>query len=95
LVYLAIESFEVLFVGGFEGPDVDAVGSLGAMVGGGGDPVAFGGDSDVAGGSGQFQERGLNYLREAGAGHQPTPHSPPKIIPSISFHFIFLHTIIN
>lgn len=84
--YLAIESFQVLFVGGFEGPNVDTVGSLGAMAGGGGDAVAFGGDSDVGGGSGQFQERRLNYLREAGAGHQPTPHFPPKPIPL--FHFI-------
>lgn len=51
---MAIKGFEVLFVGGFEGANVDAVGSRGALVRGGGDAVALGGDSDVAGGSGQF-----------------------------------------
>jgi len=94
LVYLAVESFEVLLVGGFEGPDVDAMGSLGASVGGGGDAEALGGDSDVRGGSGRFQERRLDALREAGAGHQPTPQFSPKPI-FLLIHFISLHTIIN
>jgi len=57
-------------------------------VGGGGDAEAFGGDSDVGGGSGQFQERRLDDLREAGGGHQPTPQFPPKpILLLISFNF--------
>ena len=40
---MGIKSFEGLFVGGFEGANVDAVGSLGALLGGGGDAVALGG----------------------------------------------------
>lgn len=70
---MAIESFESFFVGGFEGTDVDAVGSLGSVVGDGGYAVALRRDSDVAVVSRQFQERGLGHVREARAGHQPIP----------------------